>query len=389
MINLSIFLIENSNVLSLADTALSVLVFLSGLIIVVGTLISLTQTYVLARSARDPMAALVFASIRWLFNARASKASTYEERDRIMALYAPTLLLTLPMVWLTCITLGYMLMFWGVGVRPLGQAFAVSGSSLLTLGFVTVEDFPRLVLEFTEAAIGLLLIALLIAYLPTMYAAFSRRERDVTLLETYAGSPPTASQFIQRVNRIHGLDYMEQIWRDWQIWFADIEESHTSFGALVFFRSTRPDRSWITAAGALLDAAAIRTSTLDLPNSPAANLCLRSGYLALRYIGDYYGIQYDPDPRPSDPVSINRREFDAVYDELVAAGVPVKPDRDQCWKDFRGWRVNYDVVLLELARLTLAPYAPWSSDRSPLYRGLPPPRSRLRHAVLTFFNRDS
>ena len=66
----------------------------------------------------------------------------------------------------------------------------------------------------------------------------------------------------------------------------------------------------------------------------------------------------------TDPISIDRTEFDAAYDRLAAAGLPLKPDRDQCWRDFAGWRVNYDTVLLDLARLTMAPYAPWSSDRS-------------------------
>ena len=61
---------------------------------------------------------------------------------------------------------------------------------------------------------------------------------------------------------------------------------------------------------------------------------------------------------------IERAEFDGVCDRLADSGVPLKPDRDQSWIDYQGWRVNYDVVLLALARLTMAPYAPWSSDRS-------------------------
>ncbi len=34
-------------------------------------------------------------------------------------------------------------------------------------------------------------------------------------------------------------------------------------------------------------------------------------------------------------------------------------DREQCWRDYAGWRVNYDTVLIALAALTMAPYAPW------------------------------
>jgi len=55
--------------------------------------------------------------------------------------------------------------------------------------------------------------------------------------------------------------------------------------------------------------------------------------------------------------------LDGVYEQLRAAGVPLKPDRDQCWRDFAGWRVNYDTVLVALASLVIAPEARWSSDR--------------------------
>jgi hypothetical protein len=49
---------------------------------------------------------------------------------------------------------------------------------------------------------------------------------------------------------------------------------------------------------------------------------------------------------------------------LAAGGVPLKADREQAWRDFSGWRVNYDMVLILLAGLTKAPPAPWSSDRA-------------------------
>jgi hypothetical protein len=95
-----------------------------------------------------------------------------------------------------------------------------------------------------------------------------------------------------------------------------------------------------------------------------AQITIRAGYLALRRIADYFGITYDPDPRPDDTISIDRSEFDAAYEELASNGVPVRPDRERCWDAFRGWRVNYDSVLIALAGLTMAPYAMWSSDRS-------------------------
>jgi hypothetical protein len=95
---------------------------------------------------------------------------------------------------------------------------------------------------------------------------------------------------------------------------------------------------------------------------------IRAGFEALRDIADFYSIGYDPDPAPTDPVSVTRDEFLLVYDELVSNGVPVRPDRQAAWLAFQGWRVNYDAVLTGLAGLTMAPRADWISDRSVAFR---------------------
>jgi hypothetical protein len=106
---------------------------------------------------------------------------------------------------------------------------------------------------------------------------------------------------------------------------------------------------------------------------PEAQLCVRAGYIALRKISNVFGIRFDPDPHwPGQQISIAKSEFDEVYDELAREGVPVTSDREQAWRDFAGWRVNYDAVLLALAALTVAPPAKWSSDRSPAFPRLAP-----------------
>lgn len=342
-----------------------ILTLLIGIVIVMATLASAVRTFVLPRAAPDFMTFFVFRGILFrLFNLRLKHAQSYEERDRIMAFYAPLGLMALLPTWLTAILIGYMFMYWAVGAGTVRTAFALSGSALLTLGTEPPHDLATTLLAFSEATIGLIMIALLIAYLPTIYTAFARREAAVTLLEVRAGSPPSAVEMLARFGRIGGWDRLHETWASWEMWFADIEESHTSLAALNFFRSPQGHRSWVTAAGAVLDAAALTSSTLDLPRDAQAALCIRAGYLALRHIADYFRLPYDPTPKPDDPISIRRDEFDAVCEELASQGVPLKADRDQAWRDFSGWRVNYDTVLLELAALTMAPYAPWSSDRS-------------------------
>src|SRR5258708_39527866 len=145
----------------------------------------------------------------------------------------------------------------------------MSGSSVLTLGFALVDNFPTTVLAFSEATIGLILIALLIAYLPTIDSAFSRREAAVTMLEVRAGSPPSAVEMIIRYTRLKRLEQLGELWKAWEVWFVDLEESHTSLSALSFFRSPQPHRSWVTAAGAVLDGAALARSVF----APGTWLC--------------------------------------------------------------------------------------------------------------------
>ena len=340
--------------------------FVGGLALVLFTLRSALLTFVLPRSTADRIVRFVFRGMRRLFNLAVRKVDTYAEADRIMALYAPISLLSLVPVWLFLILIGYTLMYWATGISDWREDIAWSGSSLLTLGFRSSPSLIHTLLAFTEAAIGLIMVALLIAYLPTMYSTFSRREVAVTQLASRAGSPPSALEFILRVQRIGAFTNLPQFWAAWETLFAEIEETHTSLGALAFFRSPHPDDSWLTAAGAVLDSASILASTVDVPRQSQAELCIRAGYLALRHIADFFEIEHNATARyPEEPISVAREEYDAVYDELVRAGVPVKTDREQAWRDFAGWRVNYDRVLIALCALVMAPYAPWSSDRSP------------------------
>ena len=155
---------------------LHILAFLAGALMVAGSLLSAIRTIVLPRSAPDKLARLVFVSIRILFRLRLQVTRSYLERDSVMALYTPISLLVLLATWMVLTVIAYTLVFWGIGVGSWLDLFHLSVSSLVTLGFVDGRQFLVLVLIFSEAMIGLILIALLIAYLPTMYAAFSRRE---------------------------------------------------------------------------------------------------------------------------------------------------------------------------------------------------------------------
>ena len=337
-----------------------------GLFVVVATLTSALKTVVVPRGYVTRLTRRHFVVWRKVFGLFARPDRPFEDRDRVMAHYAPVALVTLPAIWVSGVTLGFTGVFWGFGRHSVSEAFVISGSSLFTLGFLRPPGTGEIILTFVEAGIGLGLVSLMISYLPTIYGAFSRREALVGLLEVRAGLPPSPAELLTRYERIGWLDRIdEDVFEKWELWFMDVEESHTSQPSLVFFRSPHPERSWITAAGCVLDTAAIVASTIDRPRDARTDVMLRTGFFALRRIADYFGIAYDADPAADAPISISRREFDLLCTELVAVGIPLKPDREQAWRDFAGWRVNYDAVLLALCGMVMAPPAKWSSDRVP------------------------
>jgi hypothetical protein len=336
---------------------LQLLIALLGLAVIVRTALSAVRTFVVPRGDNDPLSRFFFIGSRRVFNLIARPSRPYAERDRIMAYYGPISLMLLPAFWLLLLVLGFGLIYWALGM-PLTLALEVSGSSLLTLGFyrpdVPYSDF----ISFVEAALGLALVALLISYLPTIYSAFSRRELQVSLLEVRADSPPSPIVMITRMHRLRGLSALHDMWEQWERWFAEVEETHSSLPVLVFYRSQQPSQSWVNAAGAVMDAAAIVRSSVAVPMDVQADLAIRAGYLALRRICTFFRIPFDPNPSPGDPISIDRARFERALDVLAEAGVPIVDDRDRAWRDFSGWRVNYDTVLRALERLTMAP-TPW------------------------------
>jgi hypothetical protein len=347
--------------------AVHALVFVLGVVCVLRAPLSAVRSFIVPRGLVDPVTRAAFVAMR-LFFAPFVRPQRVTSRDQALAFYAPVTLLTLPLLWLALVLIGYSAIYWALGAASWSAAVTISRESLLSFGSKSSGLPGGAILAFTETALSLLLAAILVSYLPAIYGAFSQREAAVTGLETRAGSPPTPLAMFKRYYLIHGLDHLDEVWTSWRAWFEVVEETHTALLPLVVYRSPQPERSWITAAGAVLDSAAITAAALDRPRDPQTELLIRAGYLCLRRIAQNFGIPCYSDPSSTDPISVTRAEFDAVYDALAELGIPLKPDRDQVWGDFAGWRVNYDIPLVALAVLTVAPPAPWSADRVPVNR---------------------
>lgn len=322
-----------------------------GIIAALWILSSAARTTVLPRPERVWLTTTSFRVSRRIALWLSRRADSPEGRHRILGTFAPLVLISLPVLWSVGLLLSFSLIFWGWNAGSFAAAVELSGSSLTTLGFIEAPTFVSRMFAILEALFGLALIALLISFLPTLYSTFSRREIAVGRLTTRAGEPPTPREFLVRLNAIDRLDQAGDRWEEWEQWFVELGETHTTFPALIYFRSARPGRSWLTAAETALDTAALVTSTQLVPSTGQAETMIRSGYLALRAIADFYEIEPEDSPKDRTQLAVTELEFNELLDELVAGGLHIEADRAQAWHDFEGWRVNYDRALTGLKEL--------------------------------------
>jgi hypothetical protein len=115
-------------------------------------------------------------------------------------------------------------------------AFAISGSSLFTLGTRTGVGGVQSLITIVEAGVGLTLLALLIAFIPALYAAFQRREFSVSRLTVRAGIPATPWGVLEIAQSVDSYARLEELWVEWEQWFIDVGETHTTLTILNYYR---------------------------------------------------------------------------------------------------------------------------------------------------------
>ena len=188
-------------------------------------------------------------------------------REALLSFYGPLSLLVLVGVWAIGLVLAFGLMQYGAGSAVnivAGQpGFAMdvylSGTTFFTLGLGDVIPRTGLArfLVVTEAGFGFGFLAAVIGYLPFIYGSFSKREVNISLLDARAGTPPTAGELLRRHAYPGGVEALRQLLKDWELWAAELMESHLSYPVLAFFRSQHDNQSWVAALTAILDSCAL------------------------------------------------------------------------------------------------------------------------------------
>jgi hypothetical protein len=367
-----------------------------GGLLVLTSVSSVTATLIVTRSVSNRLTRWVDKAVDWAYqlvvgrladaqgDSDERRRAAYLRRDRLLATQAATILLTQLATWLTVAYVGFALLLWPFAGRGVVSAFIDAGSSLFTLGFAVPSGAVPAVIVFLAAAVGLVILTLQIAYLPTLYAAFNRRETEVALLNARGGFPAWGPELLARTFYGLGsgstLDTMPVLYAQWERWASDVAESHTTYLPLVRFRSPQPLSSWVTSLLSVLDSAALflALSPKAAPEVPA-RLCLRSGFLCFNRIARAMGFTIPAEADPEAGISVTYGEFLEAVERMREVNFPIEREPAQAWPDFVGWRVNYEQAAYAVAAAVYAVPARWSGPRRHAIGEIPPirpPRGR-------------
>jgi hypothetical protein len=356
-----------------------------GVVLIVVAGWSVIGTVVVPRRIRSRITRGVSISVDTIFHFVADRFDTYEPRDRILAAQAPITLMLLIVAWLVVFEIGFALVLWpSIGAPGLVGAFELAGSSLCTLGYLAPHGSTPIGVVDIASFIGLGTVALQIGYLPTLYAAFNRREALVTMLDSRAGTPSWGPELLARTHYglgsgVSAVSELPDLFEDWERWSADVAESHATYLALLNFRSPKPLSSWLTAQLAVLDAAALYLALLpDSPGSVPARLCLRGGFTCLGTLARARGFAIPEEADPDEGITLTYEEFVDAIDRLAVVEFPLERSNEEAWLDFVGWRVNYEAAAYAIARAIDAPPALWSGPRRHPIPAIPPFRPATR-----------
>jgi len=352
-----------------------------GLLVVLGTAVSVVGTVIVPRKSGSRLTRLVASAVNGIFRLIVRPVASYRWRDRIMAGQAAVILLGQLAVWLVSFYVGYTLLIWPT-TRSIGVAFSSVGPALWTFGSPDTHGFFETAVLDTAAMAGLVTITLQIAYLPALYAAFNRRENEIALLNSRAGSPSWGPELLARTHYALGsgtsaLDTLPEFYSEWERWAADITESHVTYLPLVWFRSPSYEASWVTSLLAVLDSAALYLSLCPgaAPAVPA-RLCLRSGLVCFSEVARSMGIKVPAEPAPGAAISLTYAEFLDAVGRLREVKFPVEREAEAAWPHFVGWRVNYEQAAYAIAAAIDAVPALWSGPRRWPAEPMPPLRPR-------------
>ncbi len=353
---------------------MAVMTAVLGLALILSVLYEAFETMLLPR--RVPRAFRVtrlFYMQSWrLWTAMGGLITSPRRRATFLSYFGPLSLLVLLSLWALGLIVGFALLHWSLGT-PLDGAGAdhpgfglyayLSGVTFFTLGYGDITPIGPLgrALAVLETGIGFGFLAVVIAYLPVLYQAFSRREVTISLFDARAGSPPTAGTLLARNARYGDQDLLAQLLAEWERWAAEVLESHISFPVLSFFRSQHDNQSWVAALTAILDASALVVSSVP---GAVKNQAYLTFAMARHVAVDLcQSVSTPPIEPPEDRLPPARSS--ALRELLRGAGLELA-DGGGAEERLAELRGMYEPFVQALSRRFLMPLPPWMVEGHPV-----------------------
>jgi hypothetical protein len=298
---------------------------------------------------------------RWI----ASRSRTGLRRDALLGLYAPGCAVLLLAMWLAVLLLGDGLVLYGLRdeLRPvphdLLESVYFAGTAVLTLGFgdVVATGVAARFVVLVSAAMGLGVVALVITFLFSLFGSYQRREVLVVTLSARAKSPPSAVTLLEAYARLDLVDELPDLFREWETWEAEVLDTHVAYPLLGYFRSSHDNVSWISALGAVLDAAALVLTTIQGIPRGRAEITKRVGAHLVEDISNNLRLS-------GDGSAVDQEQFAEVYRRLGEAGYDLEPE-EAAWRSFEHARGTYAARLEALANYWATPATEWVGERRP------------------------
>ena len=280
--------------------------------------------------------------------------SSRKTRETLLGFFGPSSLLLLLAVWAVGLVLGFGMMQYGAGsaVNVTGGQpgfmtdFYLSGTTFFTLGLGDVVPRSHLAraLVVAEAGFGFGFLAAIIGYLPFIYGSFSDREIEITLLDSRAGTPPTAGELLRRHAYPGGREALRELLKDWERWSAELMESHLSYPVLAYFRSQHDNQSWIASLTAILDTCALMKVCIEDACEKQAQLT----YAIARHAVVDLSQVFNTPPRALPFERIPAEDWARLRDTLAQDGLILK-DTGDAREKLAQLRAQYEPYIYALA----------------------------------------
>ncbi|MHB8528880.1 MAG: potassium channel family protein [Caulobacteraceae bacterium] len=305
----------------------------------------------------------------WSAVARLSPAGP--RRERFLSIYGALSMMLLFSLWAISLIVAFGLLQWvaqqtggHAAVSKFTEQLYLSGVTFFTLGYGDVVPHTPVarVLAVVEAGAGFGLIAVVIGYLPVLYQLFSRREAHVIQLDGRAGSPPTATILLRRHAESGGLDKVDDLLRAWEVWGAELLESHLSYPMLAFYRSQHDDQSWLAALAAIMDACALILIGVE----DIHPLQARMTFAMLRQVAVEMMRSLRPPPvGPPEPSRLSSEDFGGMMATFQEVGL-VWNGGERAFETLAAVRATYEPPLQALSEYLIIPLPGWvAHEESP------------------------